>query len=136
MGTKERRKAHRSVPSQRHHSGDATRNIERATERERETREKREREKEREKERGGVLVCGGVDFHTVRMSSSKNHWSVSPCPGSQPWGSRSRANARPPGQTCSVRLYGLKLSLSKVGELRCEQVCPVSQGRGDAPGHG
>jgi len=73
MGTKERRKAHRSVPSQRHHSGDATRNIERATERERETREKREREKKREKERGGVLVCGGVDFHTVRMSSSKNH---------------------------------------------------------------
>ena len=51
MGTKERRKAHRSVPPQRHHSGDATRNIERATERERETREKREREKERKRER-------------------------------------------------------------------------------------
>ena len=62
MGTKERRKAHRSVPSQRHHSGDATRNIERATERERETREKREREKEtqrkRERERRGAGLWG------------------------------------------------------------------------------
>ena len=58
MGTKERRKAHRSVPSQRHHSGDATRNIERATERERETREKRERERKKEKERGGGWFVG------------------------------------------------------------------------------
>ena len=60
MGTKERRKAHRSVPSQRHHSGDATRNIERATERERERdeREEREREKKRERERRGAGLWG------------------------------------------------------------------------------
>ena len=66
MGTKERRKAHRSVPPQRHHSGDATRNIERATERERETRE-RERKREREKERGGV-VCGSGVLISIRCA--------------------------------------------------------------------
>ena len=68
MGTKERRKAHRSVPSQRHHSGDATRNIERATERERETREKREREKERKRERERRVVCGSGVLISIRCA--------------------------------------------------------------------
>ena len=89
-GPKERRKACRSVPSQRHHSGDATRNRESDRQRERNEREARERERERkrerkrerarEKERGGSWFVGrGIDFHTVRMGSSKNHWSARLC---------------------------------------------------------
>ena len=80
-GPKERRKAYRSVPSQRHHSGDATRNREsdRERERERETREnEREREREREKERKSsrererrVLVCGSGVLISIRCA-----WAV------------------------------------------------------------
>jgi len=58
MGTKRERKACRSVPSQRHHSGDATRNRESDRERERNEKRERERENNRRKREEGCWFVG------------------------------------------------------------------------------